>query len=129
EAALLRAIVACPDEDTPRLVFADYLDELGTPAAAGRAEFIRLHVRAARMDEHDPERKAALCQIDQLLCAWDCAWQRDPPSGVRPLSGYRRGFAFRASAPASALLAVADDPRLPPLHAPTLTADVGAGRR
>ncbi len=31
EAALLRAIAANPDEDTPRLVFADYLDELGEP--------------------------------------------------------------------------------------------------
>ena len=29
EAALLRAIAAMPDEDTPRLVYADYLDEEG----------------------------------------------------------------------------------------------------
>ena len=41
EAALLKAIVAHPDEDTPRLVYADWLDEAGDHA---RAEFIRLSV-------------------------------------------------------------------------------------
>jgi uncharacterized protein (TIGR02996 family) len=41
--ALLRAIAATPDDDTPRLVFADWLDENSTgDADAARAEFIRL---------------------------------------------------------------------------------------
>ncbi len=44
EAALLAAIVADPREDTPRLVFADWLDENGQPE---RAEFIRGSIRAA----------------------------------------------------------------------------------
>jgi uncharacterized protein (TIGR02996 family) len=39
EAALLAAILAHPDEDTPRLVYADWLDEHGQPE---RAEFIRI---------------------------------------------------------------------------------------
>jgi uncharacterized protein (TIGR02996 family) len=129
EAALLRAIAAHPDEDTPRLVFADYLDELGTPEAAGRAEFIRLHVRAAHLPPRDLHSfNATVDRIDQLLCAWDAVWQRDMPNGFRPLSGYRRGFPYRAAAPASAILAAADDPRLPPLESLTLTADVSANR-
>jgi uncharacterized protein (TIGR02996 family) len=41
----LRAICQAPDDDAPRLVFADWLDENGDPE---RAEFIRLHVRLAR---------------------------------------------------------------------------------
>ena len=39
ERALLAAIAASPDDDLPRLVYADWLDENGRPL---RAEFIRL---------------------------------------------------------------------------------------
>src|SRR5947208_2588940 len=44
EAALLAAIRANPDEDTPRLVYADWLDE---NEQAPRAEFIRLQIQLA----------------------------------------------------------------------------------
>jgi len=37
--ALWRAIRANPDDDTPRLVYADWLDEHNEPA---RAEFVRV---------------------------------------------------------------------------------------
>jgi uncharacterized protein (TIGR02996 family) len=47
EAALLRAIRAEPDEDTPRLAYADWLDEHGGAAGAARAEFIRLQIQIA----------------------------------------------------------------------------------
>jgi uncharacterized protein (TIGR02996 family) len=41
--ALLRSIAAAPDDDTPRLVFADWLDENSSEDAdLARAEFIRL---------------------------------------------------------------------------------------
>lgn len=41
--ALLRAVAAAPDDDVPRLVFADWLEEHGTTDAdAARVEFIRL---------------------------------------------------------------------------------------
>ena len=39
EDALLRAVAECPEEDTPRLMDADYQDEHGDHA---RAEFIRV---------------------------------------------------------------------------------------
>ena len=42
--ALLRAVVAAPDDDVPRLVAADWLDEHGE---AERAEFIRVQVELA----------------------------------------------------------------------------------
>lgn len=50
EDALLGAIAAHPEEDTPRLVFADWLDEHGRHA---RAEFIRVQVAIAQK-EHFP---------------------------------------------------------------------------
>jgi uncharacterized protein (TIGR02996 family) len=43
--ALLRAVLAAPDDDAPRLIYADWLDEHGDPA---RAEFIRAQVVLAR---------------------------------------------------------------------------------
>lgn len=43
--ALMAAIAAAPDEDTPRLALADWLEEHGTKADQARAEFIRLQVR------------------------------------------------------------------------------------
>ena len=49
--ALLAAIRAHPDEDTPRLVFADYLEENG---AAPRAAFVRAQVELARTPPWEP---------------------------------------------------------------------------
>jgi uncharacterized protein (TIGR02996 family) len=43
--ALLEAIRAAPDDDAPRLVYADWLDEHGQPE---RAEFIRVQCELAR---------------------------------------------------------------------------------
>src|SRR6266545_1639809 len=49
--ALLAAICAQPDEDTPRLVFADYLEENGE---SPRAAFIRTQVELARTLPWEP---------------------------------------------------------------------------
>jgi uncharacterized protein (TIGR02996 family) len=51
EDALLAAIAAHPDEDTPRLAYADWLDEHDRPV---RAEFIRVQVEIARKQETLP---------------------------------------------------------------------------
>lgn len=45
--ALLAAIAAHPDDDTPRLVYADWLDEHNEPI---RAEFIRVQVAVCRLE-------------------------------------------------------------------------------
>jgi uncharacterized protein (TIGR02996 family) len=47
ETALLAAIAAAPDEDTPRLAYADLLDERGG-ASSDRASLIRFQVQAER---------------------------------------------------------------------------------
>lgn len=46
--ALLAAVLAQPDEDTVRLVYADCLDEQGGPVASHRAEFIRNQCEIAK---------------------------------------------------------------------------------
>jgi len=55
--AFLAAIVGRPDDDLPRLIYADYLDERGE---SERAEFIRLQCAAARGDTVPPGRIAEL---------------------------------------------------------------------
>jgi uncharacterized protein (TIGR02996 family) len=52
--ALYRAILAAPDEDTPRLAFADWLDEQGGQDNAFRADFVRTHCRLAREEPWSP---------------------------------------------------------------------------
>jgi uncharacterized protein (TIGR02996 family) len=49
--ALYRAICASPDEDTPRLAFADLVEEEGD---AARAAFVRAQVALARVPDYDP---------------------------------------------------------------------------
>jgi uncharacterized protein (TIGR02996 family) len=51
--AFLDAIVADPDDDTVRLVYADWLDENGTEADRDRARLIRLQIELERLDEDD----------------------------------------------------------------------------
>lgn len=48
EIALLAAVRAHPDDDNPRLAYADWLDDLMTPEATARAAFIRVECRLAR---------------------------------------------------------------------------------
>lgn len=73
-AAFLAAVRAAPDDDTARLVYADYLDEQGGAADATRAEFIRLQIRLHTLDETDPERPALEDRENELLRAHEGAW-------------------------------------------------------
>jgi uncharacterized protein (TIGR02996 family) len=71
ENALLRAIAAHPDEDTPRLAFADYLEEHGNP---DRAAFIRGQVELARLSEDSLHRREVAFKCRQLLDAHEEEW-------------------------------------------------------
>ncbi len=55
--ALMAAIIAEPDEDTPRLALADWLQEHGDKHDQARAEFIRLQVQAATLPAGKPRDK------------------------------------------------------------------------
>jgi len=58
--ALYRAILEAPDDDAPRLVWADWLEENGDP---DRAEFVRLQCEWANLVRGDP-------RYMELLDAW-----------------------------------------------------------
>lgn len=66
--ALLTTILANRDDDTARLVYADYLDERGGPGDGERAEFIRCQVELAAIyppepfQWHWPEDRAVMMQ-------------------------------------------------------------------
>ena len=92
ESALLSAIAALPDEDTPRLVFADYLDEEGGELAVTRAEFIRLQVMLARVESETHETIAARLRAAELRERYAEAWGFPPQTTSKPWYTQRRGF-------------------------------------
>ncbi len=123
--ALLGAIRAAPDEDTPRLVFADWLDENGEPE---RAEFVRVQCELARLtdDRSDSQpvyeflrdrdwvtrpaadwasidagihrRLALVARADELLARHGGDWTPKLPKRYRvKWEGFRRGFPHRVN--------------------------------
>src|SRR5262249_59015437 len=64
--ALMAAIIANPDEDTPRLAFADWLQEHGDKHDQARAEFIRLQIEEAGLPKGDPSRATLEKQQEKL---------------------------------------------------------------
>ena len=91
ELALLTAIIANPDEDTPRLVFADWLQENGQPE---RAEFIRVQIEVTRLPDRErqtPHYRALLIRFRELIAAHRDGWVK--PLGLPPTRAtLRRGF-------------------------------------
>jgi uncharacterized protein (TIGR02996 family) len=89
--AFLAEIKDHPDEDTPRLILADWLEEYGGPADAARAEFLRLQVRKARLPAGDPERYALGSRETELHRRWETAWLGRLGEKVRYVR-YERGL-------------------------------------
>jgi uncharacterized protein (TIGR02996 family) len=111
ELALLTAIIANPDEDTPRLMFADWLQENGQPE---RAEFIRVQIEIARLperhlkpkDERPPDNER-LSRFRELFAAHQEEWLR--PLGVKiPRATFRRGFVEELRVTPAELLKIGD---------------------
>jgi uncharacterized protein (TIGR02996 family) len=90
EAAFLRAVCEQPDEDGPRLVYADWLDERGDPLG----EFIRLQLKLARYRPADSRRPAWELRAAELWAAHGPAWLARLPRlpGVTWLPPFCRGF-------------------------------------
>jgi uncharacterized protein (TIGR02996 family) len=96
--ALYQAVLAHPDEDTPRLVFADWLTEHGEH---DRAEFIRLQCRLARMNAWDDGYTADHLRCKRLQQEHEEEWVERPegadPNAYGP-SPFVRGFVGEAKA-------------------------------
>ena len=117
EAALLKAVCADRDNDLPRLVYADWLDEHGRPE---RAEFIRL--QCVQATEQEPaglsrrqlqswyaNRPMRWATVQRLADAHSLTWERELPKWAGEFSidnnwyggfvrGFREEFAVAASA-------------------------------
>lgn len=104
---LLKAVVASSDDDLPRLVAADWLDEHDEPE---RAEFIRVQIERAKSDRPELEwREKALWNNPLFGPSWateacPAVATLDFGSSLRTVavSGservtFRRGFPFRVS--------------------------------
>jgi uncharacterized protein (TIGR02996 family) len=109
EPALRPAILAHPDEDTPRLAYADWLDENaeGLPGhepreVRDRAAFIRAQIEWERLPPED-RRRAAVQRLASELeqqhgKLWRAEFDAAAPSGIhKPVAGFRRGFIGVAS--------------------------------
>ncbi|WP_439621579.1 TIGR02996 domain-containing protein [Gemmata sp.] len=102
-AALLRAICDAPEEDTPRLAYADWLDEQGGESNVARAEFIRTQIaEEAKGVEHLNRRPLTPREI-ALYRTHYLDWKAELPeypglslSGESPYGfGYDRGFVYQ----------------------------------
>ncbi len=101
----LEAVLADPDDDFVRLVYADWLEEHGQPE---RAAFIRVQIELAKVAEDDPRRPGLLHQAYWLEYEHYYQW-RDPFAHLHPEAiTFHRGFAEEMTLPAEVFLSRAD---------------------
>jgi uncharacterized protein (TIGR02996 family) len=100
-AALFAAILAHPAEDTPRLAYADWLDENGDPT---RARFIRLQFEIDKLPPSGPKTAKAKKEEEALLKKHEKKWAA-PIAGLVDLLRFRRGFVEMVRVSAAQFLA------------------------
>jgi uncharacterized protein (TIGR02996 family) len=84
--AFLADVLARPEEDGPRLVYADWLTDHGeTESDRARGEFIHLQCRMAGLEENSPERLDLQPRERDLLADHSPAWMKVLPSWARKL--------------------------------------------
>ncbi len=102
--AFLRTIIAQPDDDLPRLVYADWLDENDDPA---RAEFIRVQCELAHLPD-DAERRPMLEDREhELLSEHEPAWLGSDLIGLQEWE-FQRGFLHSVTARLDDLMSYPD---------------------
>lgn len=96
--ALLAAVLDNPEDDLPRLVYADWLDEngpsLSSPdreSAANRAALIRLQIEQSRAEPFSPVWRTADAKCRELIDRHYAEWTLHLPEWVIEAE-FRRGF-------------------------------------
>jgi uncharacterized protein (TIGR02996 family) len=89
--AFLTDIAANVEDDAPRLVYADWLEENGDPE---RAAFIRGQCRLPKMGPCDPERFALQIEAEALLEKFGKQFPK-PLAKITKNVEFRRGFPYR----------------------------------
>jgi uncharacterized protein (TIGR02996 family) len=101
-AGLWKAILAEPDEDAHRLVYADWLDDHGE---ADHAELIRVQCELARLPVGDARRVELELRAGALLQEHRGAWLEGLPKWVkRDYVTFRRGFPWSVNTTRKAFL-------------------------
>src|SRR5438128_2543204 len=98
--AFLDAIRAAPDDDGPRLIYADWLEERGDP----RGEFIRIQCVLESMPDDAAGRSELEAREHELLAAYQDAWTAPWREWVSSWE-FRRGFVATITADAPDFLA------------------------
>src|SRR5438874_13842040 len=98
--AFLRAILDNPDDDLPRLIYADWLDEHGE---AARAEFIRVQIERARLPADNGRQDALAAREKNLLIRHGPEWMLPYHLNAQE---FRRGFVQRIGTSDEQLLRV-----------------------
>lgn len=86
--SFFRVIKENPLDDTPRLIFADWLQERGDAAAAARGEYLRLSVLRHRLHPDDPNCERLKRREGELFTAHRWNW-------LGPLGDAARKWTFR----------------------------------
>jgi uncharacterized protein (TIGR02996 family) len=94
QAPFLNTIVAAPDDDAPRLIYADWLDENGDPE---RAEFIRKQIEILKIPHEDPRRKVIESRIDHLSQQHRQRWLEQYCPEVSVSCLFDRGFVAKVT--------------------------------
>jgi uncharacterized protein (TIGR02996 family) len=93
EDALIAAVCADPDDDAPRLVYADWLDDHDQPE---RAELIRVELEIERLPVDDPGRRPLVWRARELLYHHQNDFSARLPRAVQHFTPFfRRGFVAR----------------------------------
>src|SRR4051812_47688067 len=101
--ALLQEILEHPDDDVPRLVYADWLDDTGGQPEQARAEFIRLQVLLAGLPGEDERRPELEARERRLRKRHARAWLGPMRLDVHDCA-FERGFVVHLSLDAVSLL-------------------------
>ncbi|MDB4614675.1 TIGR02996 domain-containing protein [bacterium] len=83
---LLNAIVSHPDNDLPRLVYADWLEDQGDP----QSEFIRIQCEMAQLERWEPAYERLDASREQLEKKHAKLWRKQ--AGVKCRSQFERGL-------------------------------------
>lgn len=91
--ALFQSILAEPEDDATRLVYADWLEEHGGEEGQARAEFIRVQVELAKAGEDDPRVKKLRAREKALWAEYREEWLKTLPAHLRKrYVRFQRGF-------------------------------------
>jgi uncharacterized protein (TIGR02996 family) len=90
---MIAAIRAAPDDDGPRLIYADWLVEQGDP----RGEFIQLDCRMASAERFTAERRETAVRRSALLEQHRAGWLEPLAAAGIQRALYHRGFVERIS--------------------------------